>query len=344
MKFEKYNSLENSYRKKFLDKIAEQGHSGGNWIVQEKVHGANFSLWCDGNNIQGAKRSGFVGGEGADFYNSHVIRERYWENIMEIFRVSKNLTEGTLSHIVIYGELFGGNYPHPDVEKLNYKAVQKGIFYSPNIEFIAYDLKIFSDNEEEGLYQSVYVTNGTFREANLPYIQTLSKGSLENCLEHSNEFKSTIPAYLGYPELEEDNICEGIVIRPIEPAFLWSGNRVLIKNKNPKWSETNKSKKGKIKTDVKLSPEGDKMMTEILTYVTENRLKNVLSKFGPATDKDFGNIMGKMNQDVIEDFQKDFEEFNSLEKTERKYITKKMGSESADLLRANFLNIIDGEF
>ena len=146
MKFEKYNSLENSYRKKFLDKIAEQGHSGGNWIVQEKIHGANFSLWCDGNNIQGAKRSGFVGGGGADFYNSHVIRERYWENIMEIFRVSKNLTEGTLSHVVIYGELFCGNYPHPDVEKLNYKSVQQGIFYSPDIESRVTNVLIWGDN------------------------------------------------------------------------------------------------------------------------------------------------------------------------------------------------------
>lgn len=42
--FKKYNSIENSYRQKFLNYIVEQGKAAGEWTVSEKVHGANFSF------------------------------------------------------------------------------------------------------------------------------------------------------------------------------------------------------------------------------------------------------------------------------------------------------------
>ena len=43
--------------------------------------------------------------------------------------------------IIIYGELFGGIYP--DINT-GFKPVQKGIYYSPSIHFIAFDIYICS--------------------------------------------------------------------------------------------------------------------------------------------------------------------------------------------------------
>ena len=37
--FKEYSSIENTYRQKELDRIVEQGKSGGLWRVSEKVHG-----------------------------------------------------------------------------------------------------------------------------------------------------------------------------------------------------------------------------------------------------------------------------------------------------------------
>jgi hypothetical protein len=37
--FKKYSSIENTYRKKEIDRIVEQGNSSGLWRVSEKVHG-----------------------------------------------------------------------------------------------------------------------------------------------------------------------------------------------------------------------------------------------------------------------------------------------------------------
>lgn len=41
----------------------------------------------------------------------------------------------------IYGEYFGGNWPEGNPKV---KHVQKGIYYTPNHEFMAFDIKIFT--------------------------------------------------------------------------------------------------------------------------------------------------------------------------------------------------------
>jgi hypothetical protein len=42
----------------------------------------------------------------------------------------------------IYGEYFGGNWPagHPQAVKGSPKMVQKGVYYTPNHEFFAFDI------------------------------------------------------------------------------------------------------------------------------------------------------------------------------------------------------------
>ena len=42
--FKKYNSLENHYNNKFIEKIRLQGFTSGEWVAREKIHGTNFSL------------------------------------------------------------------------------------------------------------------------------------------------------------------------------------------------------------------------------------------------------------------------------------------------------------
>ena len=95
-----------------------------------------------------------------------------------------------------------------------------------------------------------------------------------------------------------------------------------------------------------LSEAGNKVLEEALTYVTDNRLKNFLSKWeGPVTSKDFGRLMQLMNVDALEDLHKDFgPELLALEKEEIKLINKSIGNKASILIRKNFLNIIDNNF
>jgi len=108
--------------------------------------------------------------------------------------------------------------------------IQKGVFYSPKNDFYAFDIRI---NQEE--YLNVEEANEYFKTIGLFYAKTLFKGSFEACLEHSNDFNSKIPKWLGLPEIEK-NICEGVIIKPVKSRYFNNGARVIFKNKNEKWS------------------------------------------------------------------------------------------------------------
>ena len=58
--FKKYNSIENTYREKQIEQVYLHGYDNEKYVVQEKVHGANFSFITDGEVIQVAKRSGLI--------------------------------------------------------------------------------------------------------------------------------------------------------------------------------------------------------------------------------------------------------------------------------------------
>jgi Rnl2 family RNA ligase len=132
------------------------------------------------------------------------------------------------------------------------------------------------------------------------------------------------------------------VIRPVNPKFLGCGSRVILKSKNEKFSEKSKEKKPNLKP---LSENLQKIVDDISCYVTENRLRNVLSHIGTVTKKDFGKIMGVFVKDIMDDYMKDFgDTLNTLEKIDRKSVNKLINSMAANLIRSNFLNIVDGVF
>jgi hypothetical protein len=45
--------------------------------------------------------------------------------------------------VLLFGELCGGRYPHPEVPPdARVEAVQTGVYYSPTIEFYAFDIAL----------------------------------------------------------------------------------------------------------------------------------------------------------------------------------------------------------
>jgi len=307
------------------------------FVVLEKVHGANFSFWYDGNELRTAKKSDFVGGEGEDFYNSHLIKTRYTDNIKNLFE-HFNRKFGKINDMVVYGELFGGHYPDAKKKDPSIKMVQKGIAYCPDLDFFAFDIKV------DGGYINADDVEYLCRAFDIFHAKILFRGKLEDCLKYPNEFLTTIPAHYGLPDID-GNICEGVVIKPIKNAYFRNGSRVIIKNKNEKWSEKEK-KEPKERTVTILCMEANRLLSEALNLATENRLRNVLSKWeGDITSKDFGRLMQLMNVDSLDEFNKDHKEaFDKLPKDEQKYINKSLGGKNSDIIRRNFLNIIDKVF
>jgi len=335
MRFKKYFDIENSYRKKFIDIVVAEKLDEGEFVVQEKAHGANLSFWYDGKNLKSAKRSGFIED---NFYDYKPVEDKNRERVENLYAILKK--EGcNFSELAVYGELVGGTYPHKDVEKdISATRIQKGIFYTPNNEFYAIDAAM------DGRLLDVDTFNQVMEKAGFLYAKTIFRGTFEECLKYSNSFPSQISVWLGLPELE-DNICEGVVIKPVIPKFLSDTTRVIFKNKNEKWAEKARARDRPKKPPMTLSAKGEELFNEMGSLITENRLRNVLSKIGPIGQKEFGKLIQLFSKDILEEFFKDhIEEYNGVEKKEQKQLTRKLSQKCAELIRLNFMNIVDGEF
>lgn len=342
MPFTKYSSIENSYRQKEIDYIVQSGFSHPNtvWSVSEKVHGANFSfaLVSGQDRVRMAKKTSLIADD-ANFFGSQNVWERYKDKVTALMDRLQEMYPDAKDYIV-YGEIYGGAYPHDDVERVpNATRVQKGVYYNPDNDFYAFDIRVDDD------FLDTDVANALFEEFDFFYAKPLFEGTLEECLNYQNRYPTTIPARLGLPEIP-DNFCEGNVIKPVKAAKLPSGSRIILKNKNEKFNERS-NKQAKVKTEIKMTEQMREVFDLLCSYVTENRLRNVLSHIGHSeiNDKSFGKIMGEMSKDIYEDFNKDYsDKFNALEKEERKRVQKLVGQKTADMLRQNFINIIDGNF
>jgi len=344
MKFVKYRSMENSYREGFMNKIAEQGYTRSAivWVGTEKVHGANGGLWTDGVEVKISKKSQFIS-ESENFYKANEIRARYESDILFIRNTLKACDQNIVS-ICVCGEIFGGMYPHPDVERIpNASKIQKGIYYIPHNDFIVFDI-ITTDADGNEKFLTWNEVKEVIALTGLKTVPELIVGTFDEVMGYTNEGQSEVHKLYGLPTIE-DNIMEGVVAKPIKTEFLRDDSRVIVKNKNDKWTEKAHAPK-RIREEEEVNEAIGPIIEEISTYVTENRLRNVLSHIGEVTSKDFGIINKEFVGDIMKDYiiENGSEDLNSLEKSDKKLISKSLNRQTTTMIRSNFLNIIDNEF
>ena len=314
LKFTKFSSIENSYRKKYLEILEEHDYTDKDYVVKEKIDGANFAFYTDGITVKVASRTQFVDG---GFYNCQDVIDRYSNIIMELKRERFPSNE----QIAVYGELAGA-------------GIQNRVYYGKHKDFFAFEIKAdketLSQCEMEHKLHNIDIPQA-------PIIAVCK--NLEDALLVSNEFESEVykSAY-GYEggEYDKPNICEGVVIQPyLEPIWTGNGARVLIKNKNEKFAEKGKKKKTRNKS---VNPH----IATVEQFVNLNRMLAVTSKFGVVEPKDFGQIIKLMNIDVIEDMIKD-EEIPEDWKKHEDYKTnfgKAVGTVVSKFLKENLLKDI----
>jgi len=333
IQFKTYNSIENTFDAGFIDVILLEGLDKQEFVVQEKVHGSNVCFITDGETVSFGKRTGLVEVDEA-FFLYEVLLERYTPQVIRLFSMIKE-KYSDVEAVTIFGEMFGGVYPHPDVANdRKIMAIQKGVFYCPQHEFYAFDLYIRT--AKTGRFLDVNEANSFYEQGGFFYAKTLFSGSLAQCLQYPNDFTSLISKWLGFPPIE-DNVCEGIVIRPVKPTYLSNGARVLLKNKNARFAE----KKSRKKRDPKLfvPPTYSEPLVELLEiveqYVTENRLNNVVSKIGQISlPKEVGMLMGMFSKDILEDFLKEHSgQYAGIEKMEQKIFNRHVNTLAVNLIK-----------
>lgn len=336
--FKKYSSIENSFCREFMEKVVAEMPQDLEYVVQEKVHGTNTCFLCDGKDVKFAKRTSVLA-EDEQFYNYPELVERYKDKVIKLFECVKSKYSETMQ-ISIFGEMFGGLYPHDGVKaKRNVSQIQKGVCYTPEHEFYGFDIYLFA--EENSRFLSVDEVNELFENEGFFYAKTLFRGTLAECLKYPNAFQSKISEWLGLPAIE-NNICEGVVIRPVVPMYLRNGSRVLIKNKNERFAEK-KSKKKRNKIFAEPIPYSEKLkalITEGEAYVTENRLINVVSHIGEVHfPNDFGKVMGLFSKDVLNDFLKEYGgSYSALDKCEQKSLNKELNKFCTALVKQVYMS------
>ena len=339
IEFKKYSSIENHFYKDYLDQVREQVPADMQWVVQEKVHGTNTSFLCDGNDVKFAKRTSILGDD-EKFYDYQEILEEYRDKVLSLYgRVCSQHKD--VASISVFGELFGGAYPHPDVQRIGrLTLIQKGVFYTPSHEFYGFDIYAFTN--DGGYYLSVDEANALFEAEGFFYARSLFTGSLDECLKHPNQFHSKIAEWLGLPAID-DNICEGIVIRPVTPYYLRTGSRALIKSKNEKFAEKKsvKRRNKQLEQQVEYSKELTELQGLVDSFVNENRLANVVSHIGEVRmPADLGKLIKEMSYDVVEDFLKDHSAlYNVIDKSEIKIFNKELNKKISSLVKKVYMTV-----
>lgn len=275
-KFKKYSSIENHYQENFLTKCPQEKIA---WCITEKIHGANFQVYYDGEQILLGSRNRFIK-DNENFNNLNNLIQEIKPQLLHFF---KSVNPESLP-ITLYGEVYGD-------------GIQKGVKYSKTKKIRFFDLK-FKDE-----YIPYDLALELFEFHRLPHIPVLEcfNGTISEVIKQVNtRFNSTI-AEGDYSELE-NNLCEGVVIKPYYKEYKTIlGNRVIIKKKNEEFLEK-KQRTKEPKPDRFNDYSKDLEVTK--PYINENRFDSVFSKDN-YTKTDFGAFITAYAKDVLEDAAKD---------------------------------------
>ncbi len=298
------------------------------WIVTEKVHGANFSFVYENKKLFFAKRKEYLTWND-DFFGFQNVVSEIEDNILALFEQLK--LDIKADKYVMYGELFGGKYPHQKVEIYpEIEAIQTGVYYSPTINFCAFDIAFEID--EKKYYLDYKNAVSYFEKYKIFHAKILFSGKLNDAINFDININSKIPSQLQLPDLE-NNMIEGIVIKPFTHSELKNvSQRPIIKIKNAAFDEEDKFHQAEkwsfIPKITSNSEELSFLVAEITHYINKNRLDSAVSKIGKF-DVDDAIKLQKIEQEILEDVWNDFNFnhqnlLNELNEIQKNWLTQRI--------------------
>jgi len=337
--FEKYPSIDNTYRTATINRIKNYGIDYGDWVVLNKVNGTNFTITTDGEGILCSKKTSFIDKTDGGFNGyQKVVEDLVLNGLLDAAKELLDIYGG--KEVSFCGELAGGKYNHPDVPRIPHATkVQKGVLYAPFNFFYLFDIKVDGEFLSHDTVIDIGMSYGIF------FAEPLLRGTLDECLAYDIKFQDPIHSFFDLPPVEGDNFSEGVVIKPNTAAFFPNENRVILKSKTDKFKECNGERKNRVPQIIEWSDQGSVLCDELGGYINLARLRNVLSHGHVITQKDFSKLMGLFSKDVWKDFVIDFGlRVDLLEEKEVKRLKKQMNQWVAEVIRPEFISILDGEF
>jgi Rnl2 family RNA ligase len=259
MEFKKYPSLININNDKYINKL-KNNNCDKLYCLSEKVHGANFTMMVEKKGggellFEMAKRTGKLDKNNKkDFFKESVdnVKNKYMKKSFKLFEhLNNNLNNEIdiykniklqdnqyLKSIYIYGELFGGYYPHPDIKNKKSLKIQDGVYYTNENDFYAFDLVlIISDknDKQDFLWLCPQHINKLFPYFGFNvYAKILHIGTIIELININININSVIPQlFYNMPSLD-NNICEGMVMRSYNTSILNKIKKLSILGKTKK--------------------------------------------------------------------------------------------------------------
>jgi Rnl2 family RNA ligase len=272
-----------------------------------------------------------------DFFGFQLVVSEIENDIIRLFEDLSSNIQGI--KYIVYGELFGGEYPHPDVmSNDNLNAIQTGVYYSPSIKFCAFDIAI--EKSDSKYYLDYETSISYFKKHNLFYAKPLFIGKFRDAVNFDTRINSTLPKELKLPEINE-NLIEGVVIKPFNQTDIESiSSRPIVKLKNKEFDEENRFHQAEkwsfIPNISSKSQDLSFILDELRNYITKNRLESAISKIGPL-DMNNGQRLMDIEREVIQDTLLDFNENNDnlleeLSLGDKDWIYERVNSEVKELI------------
>jgi Rnl2 family RNA ligase len=260
---------------------------GGPWVALEKVHGAQMVIAVDGEGVHFGKRKAWLRHD-EPFFG--------WQLLRAPLTIAAHAARARLAvdTVVLYGELYGGAYPHPDVPAVPGLApVQTGIWYAPDLRYAVFDVLVASGAQDEGEFLAHREVVALAREIGLDSPPVLHSGPRSACLMVPVRQPTRVPLVRGLPELA-GNLAEGVVLKP--DARARPSTRIVYKQKIAEFDEQRFAEAEAWDADQRLDLPA--LLAHARRMVNPPRIASAASKWG--TD-DRGALLDEISLDVMID-------------------------------------------
>ena len=306
MEFDSYEKMPERLSALNLDLAETKKLDKATWVLSEKIHGANFSFILSSDGIAYAKRKELLAWND-DFFAFQRVAERLQATLFQLLDLLGQ--DYSFEKAQLYGELFGGAYPHPEVEAIDgLQAIQTGIYYHPDIQFAAFDLAL-TDSDGQRRYLPYRDLMDYCEKLGLFYATPLLIGSLQQVLQFDTHIHSTIPAQFDLPPLDDFNLIEGVVIKPIDDLIVATKKgdiRPILKIKNPEFSEEERFGEAQ-KWSYLVATDNDAILfyvDELGRFLNKNRLEAAISKIGhPNSPERREQLRQLLWEDMLHSYQ-----------------------------------------
>ncbi len=247
--------------------------AGGPWVATEKIHGANLVVATDGTEVRFGKRKAWLSPD-EPFFGFQLLRPQ-----LTAAALGLHASLAGRAHVVrLYGELFGGGYPHPLVAPVpGFSPVQTGVWYAPDIRFALFDVLV----EPEDRFLAHSEVEVLARAVDLATVPVLGRGPRSQLEALPVRYPSRVAGSLGWPALA-DNFAEGVVLKADVTAA--PAHRPVVKRKIEEFDEARFDEAAPWVADAHLSVEA--LIALGVRLINGPRVASARSKVGDGAPRE----------------------------------------------------------